>query len=96
MSLTLLLCCLVLQEIRLNDNALTSIGDGAFDELTQLQYLYLQRNGLTNFDSSRLLDGLKKLEVLDLSCNNLEKVCYYCNKLSLKSSYTVFEDCCRT
>lgn len=58
-------------EIRLNGNMLTNIEKHAFDGVSQLQYLYLQRNSLVQLKSLQFIDSLNKLELLDLSDNSL-------------------------
>lgn len=63
-----------LKELRINNNLLTEIGKSAFNNVPRLRHMYLQNNRLTEFDTSEMIEGLEKLEVLDISNNHLLEV----------------------
>ncbi|MFH4974123.1 hypothetical protein AB6A40_000832 [Gnathostoma spinigerum] len=64
----------MLKELRLNDNAISKITSMAFMNVPQLQYLYVRHNHLRTIESERLFQVFQKLEILDLSDNELQKV----------------------
>lgn len=62
-----------LEQLNLSSNQLHLISEGAFENLTQLEELYLSRNALGNNlgSNTRALRSLGRLKTLDLSMNSL-------------------------